>query len=58
MDKAAEERKKKIRNLEYSLFAGGKSNNVRNVEIFIYNRPILGALIDSQDLSLRVWLIN
>ena len=53
MDKAAEERKKKIRNLEYSLFAGGKSNNVRNVEIFIY-RPILVTRINFQDLSLSL----
>ena len=27
--KAAEERKQKIRNLEYSLFGGEKNNNVR-----------------------------
>ena len=33
MDKAAEERKKKIRNLEYSLFSGGKSNNVSDYEL-------------------------
>ena len=37
MDKAAEERKKKIRNLEYSLFSGGKSNNVSYYEILMRN---------------------
>ena len=42
MDKAAEERKKKIRNLEYSLFAGEKTNNVSNLEIF------LGVRVSSQ----------
>ena len=37
MDKAAEERKKKIRNLEYSLFSGGKTDNVSYYEILMRN---------------------
>ena len=50
MDKhqAAEERKKKIRDLEYSLFAGDNTNNVRNF------RLIMRSIIKSKNYFLKI----